>query len=187
MTHSSYGPMQKTLHWFVFLLVIFLYGITYGEEFFPRGDPGRAWIWWLHISFGLVLAATLIVRILMRLTVGTPGPAPSVTPFQERLAGITHLLLYVLLVGVVTIGITLAFYRGNAVSFFGLFTIPSPIVIPRPIVPDRETARSIQELHELGANLLLAVAGFHAAAALYHHFIRRDEVLERMLPGGNAS
>ena len=181
MTHSSYSPMQKMLHWLVFLLVIFLYGITYAEELFPRGDPGRDWVWWLHISFGLVLVAALILRIFTRLTTGAPAPAPSVTPLQERLAGITHFGLYVLLVAVVMIGVALAFYRGNAVSFFGLFTIPSPIA------PDRETARSIQELHELGANLLLGVAGFHAAAALWHHFVRRDEVLERMLPGDNAS
>ena len=177
---QNYGPIQKTLHWFVFLLVVFLYGITYVEEFFPRGDPGRAWIWWLHISFGLLLAAVLIVRIATRMRLGTPATVSSITPLEERVARMTHLLLYILIVAVVILGIVLAFYRGNELSFFGLFTIPSPIAT------DRATVRSIQELQNLGATALVILASFHAAAALWHHFIRRDEVLVRMLPGESA-
>ena len=179
MIRSSYGPMQKTLHWVVFALVVLLYGITYGEEFFPRGDPGRAWIWWLHISFGLLLAAVIIIRILTRMRLGSPASVSSVTPVEENVARVTHFLLYALLVAVVTIGIVLTFYRDNPLSFFGLFTIPSPIA------PDRETARTIQGLHELGANALMILAGLHALAALWHHYVRRDDVLERMLPGSS--
>jgi cytochrome b561 len=41
----------------------------------------------------------------------------------------------------------------------------------------------VKEIHELGANLILALAALHAAAALWHHFVRRDNVLTRMLPG----
>lgn len=180
MIRANYSSTQKTLHWLVFALVVVLYGITYGEELFSRGSPGRAWIWWLHISFGLFLAAVLILRIATRLRLGTPAPVSSVTPLEERVARLTHLLLYALLVAVVMIGVVLAFYRGNALSFFGLFTIPSPVAA------DRETARSIQELHELGATALVILAGFHAAAALWHHFFRRDEVLVRMLPAKSA-
>ena len=179
MIRSSYGPLQKTLHWVVFSLVVLLYGITYGEEFFPRGDPGRAWIWWLHVSFGLLLAAVIVIRILTRMRLGTPASVNSVTPIEENVARVTHFLLYALLVAVVAIGIALAFYHDNPLNFFGLFTIPSPVA------PDRETARSIRELHELGANGLLLLAGFHALAALWHHYVRRDDVLERMLPGSS--
>jgi cytochrome b561 len=180
MIRANYSPAQKTLHWLVFALVTFLYGITYVEEFFPRGSPGRAWVWWLHVAFGLLLAAVLILRISTRLRLGTPAPVRSITPLEERAARITHLLLYVLLVAVVILGIVLAFYRGNALSFFGLFTIPSPVAA------DRETARSFQELHNLGATALVILAGFHAAAALWHHWFRRDAVLERMLPGNST-
>ncbi len=116
MIRSSYGPMQKTLHWVVFVLVVLLYGITYGEEFFPRGDPGRAWIWWLHISFGLLLAAVIIIRILTRMRLGSPASVSSVTPVEENVARVTHFLLYALLVAVVTIGIVLTFYRDNPLA-----------------------------------------------------------------------
>jgi len=180
MISTAYGPLQKTLHWLVFLLVVFLYGITYVEDLFPRGDPGRVWIWWLHISFGLCLAVVLVVRIAARMRLGTPAAVSSITPLEERLARITHLLMYVLMVTVVILGVVLAIYRGDALSLFGLFTIPSPIA------PNRETARFIQELHELGATALVLLASFHAVAALWHHFVRRDDVLARMLPGKNA-
>jgi cytochrome b561 len=180
MIRANYSPAQKTLHWLVFVLVVLLYGITYGEGFFPRGSPGRDWIWWLHVSFGLLLAAVLIVRIATRMRLGTPAAVSSIHPLEERVARLTHLLLYVLMVAVVILGVVLALYRGNALSFFGLFTIPSPIAA------DRETARSIQELHNLGATALVILAGFHAAAALWHHLFRRDEVLERMLPGSSV-
>jgi cytochrome b561 len=180
MNRTAYGPIQKVLHWLVFLLVVFVYGITYAEEFFPRGDPGRAWVWWLHISFGLLLAAVIVVRIAARTRLGTLSAASSTTPLEERLARLTHLLLYILMVAVVIVGVVLAFYRGNELTFFGLFTIPSPVA------SDRATAHSIQELHELGATVLILLVSLHSAAALWHHFVRRDDVLARMLPERSA-
>jgi SAM-dependent methyltransferase len=70
--------------------------------------------------------------------------------------------------------------RGHEVSFFGLFSIPSPIA------PDRELAGSIWELHEVGATSLILLASFHAAAALWHPFLRRGPVLARMLSRQNT-
>ena len=74
------------------------------------------------------------------------------------------------------LGIALTWLRGDTLTFFGLFTIPAAIA------PDRELARTVKELHELSATAILIVAGLHAVAALWHHYIRRDDVLKRMLP-----
>ena len=67
---AAYSTAQKSLHWLIFLLVVGLYGITYGEAFYPRGDPGRDTLWWLHISFGLLLAALVVWRIAARVAGG---------------------------------------------------------------------------------------------------------------------
>jgi len=174
---AAYSPMQKALHWSIFLLVVGLYGVTYGEAFFPRGDPGRDAIWWLHISFGLLLAVLVLWRIAMRLATGAPALPPGMSPLERRLAAVAHSALYLLLVVLPVLGIALTWLRGDALSFFGLFTLPAPVAA------DRELARTVKELHELAANLILAVAGLHAAAALWHHYVRRDSVLKRMLPG----
>ena len=175
----TYSATQKSLHWLIFLLVLLLYALTYGEEFYPRGDPGRDKVWWLHISFGLLLAALVVWRIVTRLAQGAPGLPAEMSRLERGLAKAAHGLLYLLLVVLPVLGIALTWLRGDTLTFFDLFTIPAPIA------PDRETARSVKELHELAANLVLIVAGLHAAAALWHHYFRRDDVLRRMLPGSD--
>ncbi|MEP9372948.1 cytochrome b [Mesorhizobium sp. KR1-2] len=177
MTSNTYAPAQKTLHWLIFLLVIGLYGLTFGEDFFPRGDPGRDAVWWLHISFGLLFAVFVVLRVGVRLSRGAPQMPPSMTEIEKKLAHTAHFLLYALLVVIPFLGIFLTWFRGDALTFFGLFTIPSLVA------PDRAIASFIREVHSVCANAILIVAGLHAVAALWHHFVRKDDVLRRMLPG----
>ncbi|SMF33247.1 cytochrome b561 [Tistlia consotensis] len=177
MSSMSYSPTQKLLHWSIFGLVALLYGLSLAEDLFPRGDPGRDLVWWLHISFGLLLAAFVAWRLAVRLSRGAPSLPAAMSGPERLLAHAGHLGLYALLIALPVLGILLTWYRGDALSFFGLFTIPSPVVA------DRETARSIKGLHELAANGILIVAGLHALAAFWHHWVRRDDVLVRMLPG----
>jgi cytochrome b561 len=179
--NPTYASSQKAIHWAVFLLVIGLYGLTYLADLFPRGDPGEALVWWFHISFGMLLFALVVVRVGLRLTLGTPGLPVEMSQRERWAAKIAHLLLYALLVAIPVLGILLTWYRGDALSFFGLFTIPAPVS------PDRPTAGFIKELHSLCANLILILAGLHAAAALWHHYVRNDDVLKRMLPGTSGS
>ena len=70
------------------------------------------------------------------------------------------------------------FARGNALPLFGIGEIPSPWI------RDRAFAHNVTEIHEILANALVIVASFHAAAALIHHFVFRDNTLLRMLPRG---
>ncbi|CDX19556.1 Cytochrome b561 [Mesorhizobium sp. ORS 3324] len=175
--NTAYTSTQKLLHWALFALVILLYALTYGEEFYPRGDPAVDAIWRLHISFGLLLAALVLWRVVLRGVKGAPGLPAEMSPLERAAAKIGHFALYALLVAIPVLGILLTWFRGDALSFFGLFTVPAPFA------PDRATARTIRGLHELCANGILIVAGVHALAALYHHFIRRDTVMARMLPG----
>ncbi|RWM35223.1 cytochrome b [Mesorhizobium sp.] len=175
---TTYNSTQKFLHWALFALVILLYALTYGEEFYSRGDPAVDAIWRLHISFGLLLAAFVLWRVVLRGLRGTPGLPAEMSRLEQTAAKAGHVILYGLLIALPVLGILLTWFRGDALSFFGLFAIPSPFT------PDKATARNIRELHELCANGILIAAGLHALAALYHHFVRRDGVLARMLPGG---
>ena len=47
---------------------------------------------------------------------------------------------------------------------------------------DRPLAAQLSSVHVFLGYALLALIGLHAAAALFHHFIRRDDVLNAMLP-----
>ncbi|WP_192258135.1 cytochrome b [Mesorhizobium silamurunense] len=177
MPSDAYTSTQKFLHWALFALVVLLYALTYGEDLLPRGDPTLDAVWRLHISFGLLLAALVFWRVVLRGMRGAPR-LPADMPAPERTAArIGHFILYALLVAIPVLGILLTWFRGDVLSFFGLF------IVPAPFAPDRATARTVRELHSLCANGILIVAGVHALAALYHHFVRRDTILTRMLPG----
>lgn len=180
MSSASYRPVQKALHWAIFLLVLACYGLTYNEVFFAKGDPIRDLSWWSHISLGLLLTALIAARLLARLALGTPPLPSTMSGMEVAAAKGAHFLLYALMIGIVGLGITLTWLRGDALTFFGLFTIPAPIA------PDRDLAHQVKELHELCADGILVVAGLHAVAALWHHYVRGDDVLTRMLPRRSA-
>jgi len=73
--------------------------------------------------------------------------------------------------------LTLSF-EGEAIPFFGLFKI-GPL-----LTPNEDYAKAVEELHQLGGTIGYFLIGLHAVAGLYHHYIRRDNTLKRMLPGG---
>ena len=94
---------------------------------------------------------------------------------MTRAAGLGHLVLYALMLAVPLIGLAVIFLRGRGIDF-GMFTIPSPLAANRP------SARLAKELHELLAWGLMLLAAGHAAVAVWHHKVRRDGVLLRMMP-----
>jgi cytochrome b561 len=134
-------------------------------------------VWWLHISIGLLVLLLLLVRSAARNMSAMPAPSTALTPLTRTASHAVHIALYILLLAVPVVGIGLAFLRCNDVSFFGLFSIPSPIAV------DRTTAGEVQEVHEWLANALIVIAVLHACAALWHHFVKKDDILARMLPG----
>jgi cytochrome b561 len=61
-------------------------------------------------------------------------------------------------------------------------TFDSSCLVPQFGSGDAATRHSINEWHELAANLLIVVAAVHALAALGHHYVWRDRLLDRMRP-----
>jgi cytochrome b561 len=122
--------------------------------------------------------AIIAVRVLWRFIDSPPPPVETpLGAWLDRAGRFAHLSLYALLVAVPIVGIATQFARGHALPLFGLGEIASPWAA------DRAFAHSVKEVHEVLANVLLAIAGVHAAAALAHHWIFRDRTLRRMLPG----
>lgn len=175
---QGFGSIAKLLHWTAAasVLAAWLIGVV-GDDPFPKSWKGA--ILFTHISFGLLVLATLLGRLGWR--VASPVPAAIATRFEPWMgvaALAAHVLLYALLLMVPLSGIVLQFARGGAVPLFGLYEIASPWV------RDRAFARSVKEVHEIFAHMLLVLAVLHAAAALVHHHLLKDDTLGRMLPGG---
>lgn len=160
------------LHWPTALLVVALWTIGQTIDFAPTG-PARVDYRSIHMTFGVVLGAVLVVRLVWRTTRG--GMLPTLQKgVVLAVARVTHWLLYALLLATVTLGVLNVWAQGG--SLYNLMTVP------QWYPGDRLFIHRIGRWHALAADVVLTVAGLHSAAALFHHFVLRDETLRRMLP-----
>ncbi len=177
-----YGATPRFLHWLTVILVLVAWTLgTFGDDL-PKGPAREAGLF-VHISAGLLILMALILRLSWRAVEPPPAPEPNefgrwLGAFADPAARFAHYALYALLIAVPIVGIVAQFARGNALPLLGIAEIPSPWI------RDRAFAHNVTEIHEILANALVIAAIFHAAAALVHHFVFRDNTLIRMLPGG---
>lgn len=174
MTDSSlrYDSRSIRLHWTTAALVFMLWCLGETIDWFPKGDiriAARS----THICLGAALALIVCFRIWWRLGTGRRLP-PAGTGIVQSLSTAVHFTLYAALLGTVVLGAANTWVRGD--NLFNLFTIPA-------FDPGNKVLRGqVGDLHALLANVVLWLAGFHAAAGLAHHFLWKDNVLRRMLP-----
>jgi len=177
---QAYGAVAIALHWMVALLVLGAWLLGQFGDDLPRGNPRETGLL-VHISFGLAIVAFVAARLYWRFSDSPPAPEKSPLGTWGEWAGkAVHYLIYALLIAVPTAGVLAQFARGRGLPVFGLFEIASPWV------EDRNFARNVTEVHEVLSNILIALVGLHAIAALVHHYIFRDRTLVRMLPGRRA-
>lgn len=172
VTPVRYDPTTIALHWATALLVVVLWVLGQTADWFPDHGWANTGLWSTHVALGFALAAILVWRIAWRSGGGRTLPAVDQGPLHHA-ARAVHLGLYLLLAAVVTLGVVNAVVRGY--GLYGLFHLPQ--------IGDRAWRRPITHWHGLAANLTLALAGCHAAAALVHHYVLRDGLIARMLPG----
>jgi cytochrome b561 len=173
---NGYGAIPQATHWLTVILVAVAWALGLFGDDLPNGAQRAAGLF-VHISAGLAVMVLLVFRLAWNLANRPPDAEPTgLGVWVDRLGRGAHYLLYGLLIAVPIAGIVLQFARGDAVSIFGIADISSPWV------RDRAFARSVKEVHEILAHTLMIVAGLHAAAALFHHWVLRDRTLARMLP-----
>jgi cytochrome b561 len=176
-TQGRYTRTAIVLHWLIFALLVAQYTVGWTMPHIGRNTPVTTLIS-LHFSIGVLILGVIIVRLIWRTIHGEPAPEAGVPPWQVRSARVIHWLLYLLLAVVPLLGWINASYRGMPITFFGLVDVP-------PLVGTRAAGWGwTGDIHVLVAEYaILPLVGLHVAAALYHYFIRRDQVLQRMLPG----
>lgn len=173
MTEPRYDTLTRSLHWLIALLVVATYGLGLFRETLPKGDFRTALLA-LHMSVGLALLALMVPRLLWR-AVATPLPSVPMSEPMALAAKMTHLVLYGLLVALPVVGLLAAWIKGRTVGIFGL-PLPSPFAV------NRDLAHTLEEAHEVLGHVIMALAGLHAAAAIYHQTVLKDGLLSRMLP-----
>jgi cytochrome b561 len=172
---AGYGQVAKGLHWLVVALLALQYAVAWSMPHIGRTTRPVGLIE-LHLSIGVLILLVVIVRIAWRGGVPVPLLTEGVPAWQTLAARATHGLLYVILLALPLMGWANASARGWQMTLLGAVPLP-------PLVPtDSPLGRAMGDIHTATAWVLMAAAGLHVAAALYHHFLLRDGVLRRMLP-----
>ena len=173
---TRYDAVAMSLHWLIAVLLIFM--LFFGEDLIEEEDGFEAIGPSLHVSIGSAILLLSIVRLVWRLFNPPPGYPAGMATWERMAAKATHLIFYALLIGLPLTGwlATPKFLREEGammdLTIFGAFPLPEAPSLGLPM----------KDIHEIGANLGIALLALHVLAALKHHFITRDDVLLRMLP-----
>jgi cytochrome b561 len=179
-TVVAYGRAARWFHWLVAGLAVVVVSLGWASAQAPRNTPARDLVLVLHRSVGLTILALMVCRALWRWRHAPPPLPPSVGALERALAGAAHAMLYALFITMPVTGYLDAAAAGHAVSFFGIVEIP-PL-----IAEDDRLSQVAIAAHLVGQYLIYLFVGLHVAAALLHGAIRRDSVLDRMLPARYA-
>ncbi len=171
-TSSSYGSISKFFHWLIFALVFVM--LVFGFLLDDIPDDYQAMAYNLHKLTGLTILLLMVLRLVWRLI--NPNPEwQNVKPWERYLERLVHQLLYVSLIAMPLFGWIGASSSGRGPHLGSLY-------LGLPIPKDKALITTCFQLHGLFAFAIIGLASLHIVAALYHYFIRKDEVLLRMMP-----
>ena len=174
-----YGPVAQLFHWLTVVLVTAYMVSPGGSEqriYSAASDFSRQ----LHETIGIAVFALVLLRILWRRVEPTPQ-TPPMPPWMKRSASATHLGLYALLLATPLTAIAGAWLEAHPLTLLGVGAI-APL-----LPPAHDLGQTVAYIHTILGNAIIWLAGLHAAAALFHHFILRDNVLRSMLPKFGSS
>lgn len=176
VSKTRYDLVMQALHWVTALAIIGAFVLIQVVEGMPKGDT-RSFLMGVHKSLGVTALALVVIRVVWR-HVSPPPPAPPMAAWMDTASRLAHVALYVLMVAVPVVGMVMSWSGGRPIGVFGLFTLPD--LLP----PNPDLRKGAEGVHEVLGNLMLILVGVHAAAAIFHQYVLKDRVLERMLPWG---
>jgi cytochrome b561 len=173
---AGYTAIARVLHWIMAVLVLgmIVVGIIIANEW------GGAWqerLYNLHKSTGAVLLPLALGRLIYRWAVPPPPLPADISAIQQMAAHATHYALYALLIAQPLIGWIATSAYPAPVPIYGLFNLP--LIWSE----NRALSEQLFSIHKVLGIAIAVVAAMHIGAALFHHFVRRDRVLMRMVTG----
>lgn len=173
---TDWSTPIKLLHWLLAVGVIGMAVLGLSMKYGDASTVEKIRLYALHKSIGLTLLALALVRLAIRLVDRRIPASPPMPRWQHVAATASHVMLYVLLIGMPMTGWLYNSASGFPLRWFGWLQVPA--LAGR----DPELKALAGGLHFAGLWLLVLVVAIHAGAALRHHFIDRDNVLRSMLP-----
>lgn len=187
---KTYSTVAIALHWLTALAILALLAAGLWMTDAIRQPATKAFafkVYQWHKSLGLIVLVLTVLRLSWRLVNPPPALPDGMSRFERMAAHFTHVAFYVLLVAIPLAGWAMvsASPLGLPTIVFGLFEWPHLPAVAG--LADKKSAEALfRVLHEWMAYGLIALLVLHVAAALKHHFVNRDDVLARMLPGVRA-
>jgi cytochrome b561 len=174
-TRLRYGTPAQFFHWLTVVLVATAYLIS------PGGSEQRVYssafdfTRHMHETTGILIFAILLARILWR-TIDAAPEAPPMEPWMTYSARLVHLALYALLIALPSTAIFGAWLEGHPLTLLGVGNL-GPM-----LTQAHDVGQAVSYVHTILGNVIIWATGLHAIAALFHHFVLRDNVLTSMLP-----
>lgn len=176
-TRERWGSLAMAFHWAIVVLIITQFVLANLAESLPLGMAKLATLA-RHKSVGITILGLALLRLGWR--VANRGHNPllpaDLKGYERFLAHLTHHGLYLLLFALPLTGWAMSSARNYPVSWFGFVTLPDFVA------PGEALFEAMRDTHGVLAGALVVLATLHILAALQHHFIRKDNVLRRMLP-----
>lgn len=173
VTHFS--PLARLLHWSMALMIIAMLFI--GAGMVASVSERHEWLLNLHKPLGIAILVLVILRIVVRLSSHTPALPSDLPLWQVLAAKLSHYVLYALMLTMPLIGWAMISAAGDPVM------LGSSLRLPSIMAADASTFALLRKAHTWLAYLLFLTVLTHIAAALFHAWVRRDEVLGSMLRG----
>ncbi len=170
---SVYSGGSKFFHWLIAVIVIGLLSASFFLEDVPEQYQSTAYL--LHKSFGLTVLFLMVMRFFWIHYTGKPELPSSIPKWEKILSQGVQYLFYILLICMPLCGWVMSVAANRVPSYFGLFKLPLPIEVNKPL------AELMEQSHKTIAWILIALLLLHVAGALKHHFIDKDNILKRML------
>ncbi len=171
-TEDQYGVIAKTFHWLIAVMIIGLLPVGLGMGTLEN-SPFKFQVFAMHKSFGLLVFFLGLARIVWRFVSPPPDHLETHAKWEVTLASAAHFWLYVCIIGMPLSGWLMSNAGEFPVPFFG-------VQMPALIGKNEQMANLFYNVHEILGYTLLFVLALHAAGALKHHVIDKDETLKRM-------
>ncbi|MBC7500539.1 MAG: cytochrome b [Herminiimonas sp.] len=173
---QRYTKTAMLLHWMMAILIVSTFALGLTMVDIPGLTPTKLRYFSWHKWLGITILGLSCARLLWRLTHPAPHYPHSMPHWQQKAAGVSHVLLYCLIFAVPLSGYFYSLSAGVPVVYLGI--LPLPVLIDA----NQEWKPVLKLVHYWLNVTLLAVFCLHVLAALKHHFIERDGVFKRILP-----
>lgn len=176
---ARWGAISQAFHWGIVAMILAQGMLALFFKEMRRG-PETAVLLGAHKSLGMTILVIAALRLIWRWVNPVPDLPRTTRPHERVLARFSHAALYVLLFALPLSGWLGSSALGFPVRWFNLVTVPDPLG------KDKALGHALYATHSMLALALGSILVLHVAAAVRHHWVLKDEVLRRMLPGGAA-